>query len=130
MNDLTPETPTKFVFDWQDAPEGFMKWFLPTVMVDVSREQMDELAGVTSLWRRVHLQVLINGVEVNAGHFLESVERSMNHQAALAARKLLDSVGGLDALEERIGEIRTHLVEQFEVALRERGIELPEREEW
>jgi hypothetical protein len=118
----------RFVFDWAAQTEGFLKWFVPTVIAEIADAPFKELGERTSAWSDVQVQILINGIEVNAGHFLESVERNMEHHAKQAAREMLDEVGGLDALEERIGEIRTHLMGQFEAALRERGIELPERE--
>lgn len=128
MTDLTKPAP--FVYDWVAAPEGFRKWFLPTVMAGDMDGLMVTLGERTAGWSDVRVQILINGIEVNAGHFLESVERNMDLAALREARRMLDEVGGLDQLEERIREIRTHLMDQFEAALRERGIELPDRDEW
>lgn len=124
--------PEPFVFDWHAnrAEGGFLKWLLPTVMVGLPQTQFDELSERTKGFTEVRVQVLINGIEANAEHFLEGVERNMEHHAREAARQMLDEVGGLEALNERIGEIRNHLITQVEDALRERGIELPSREEW
>lgn len=124
------KTVQPFVFDWKREPESFLKWLLPTVMVGVSSEQMAELADATKEWSEVRVQVLINGVEVNAQQFFEGVERNMDDRARRAAKDMLDEVGGFDALEERIREIRAHLIAKTEEALRERGIELPEEGSW
>lgn len=123
-------TAQAFTFSWREQPEGFLKWFLPTVMSSISKEQMDDLSNRTSHFGDVRVQILINGVEVNAENFLHSVERHMDIGTRDEARRMLDEVGGLDALEERIGEIRSRLITQVESALRERGIELPDRDEW
>ncbi len=119
----------KFVFDWHAHSGKFLDWFLPTVLAGASNEQMERLSENTEKFSEVQLQVLVNGEEVNAENFLQSVERNMEHIAISEAKRMLDSVGGLDALEERIAEIRSHLIEQVEDTLRKRGIELPTRED-
>jgi hypothetical protein len=127
---MSGQKPTKFVFDWHAHGGAFLDWFLPTVLVGMSNEEMERLAEETKKFSKVHLQVLVNGNEVNAVHFLQSVERNMEDMTCREARRMLDDAGGLEALEERIGEIRSHLIEQVEAALRARGIELPARDEW
>lgn len=129
---MSADTTEPFVFDWHSERNegGFLKWFLPTVMVGLPQARFDELSEQTSGFTEIQVQVLINGVEVNAEHFLQGVERNMESHARDEARRMLDEVGGLNALEERIGEIRSHLIAQVEKALSERGIELPSREEW
>jgi hypothetical protein len=121
----------QFVFDWHAERNegGFLKWFLPTVMVGLSQTRVDELSERTHGFTDVQVQVLINGAEVNAEHFLQGVERNLEATARDEARRMLNEVGGLDALEERIAEIRNHLITQVENALSERGIELPSRED-
>ena len=128
---MSPDAPKPFVFDWHAERNegGFLKWFLPTVMVGLSQARFDELSERTSGFTEVQVQVLVNGVEVNAEHFLQGVERNLEATARDEARRMLDEVGGLGALEERIGEIRDHLITQVENALSERGIELPSRED-
>lgn len=115
-----------FVFDWAKEPEGFLKWFLPTLLAgEPLDEHMDELTKRTKKFSDVQVRVLINGLEVDAGHFLDGVERNMEHHATKEARRMLDEVGGMGDLEERISAIRDVLVGEFEKALRDRGIELP-----
>lgn len=115
-----------FVFDWANEPEGFLKWFLPTVLSgEPLDEHMDELTARTKKFSDVRVRVLINGFEVDAKSFLTGVENNIEYLAGKQARRMLDEVGGLDDLEERIASIRTLLVRQFEQALAARGIELP-----
>lgn len=120
-------TGKKFVFDWQkEGRNSFLHWFLPTVMVGThDNGVMDELSEKTDKFTDVHLQILINGVEVNAEHFLESVEANIKAGAKDEARRMLDDVGGLDQLEDRINLIRQPLINKVENALAEMGIELP-----
>lgn len=122
----TEKTVTPFTFNWAAEPEGFLKWFLPTVLGGMLNDGfMEDLTQRTNTYKDVQVQVLINGLEVDAKHFLESVERNLELEAAKEARRMLNDVGGLEALEQRIGEIRAVLVAKVEEALAERGIELP-----
>lgn len=123
-------TGKKFVYDWAKEPHtSFLGWFLPTVMVDVDSDQQADLAKRTRRWTDVQVQVLINGVEVDARNFLDSVERNIEHCARNAARDMLNNVIRLDDLEDRVTQIRVALIEQVEAALREQGIELPDDED-
>jgi len=88
-------------------------------------EHMDELTERTKKFSDVQVRVLINGFEVDAKSFLAGVENNIEYLAGKQARRMLDEVGGLGDLEERIASIRTLLVREFEQALAARGIELP-----
>lgn len=67
-------------FNWQDAPEGFLRWLLPTVVGELATlpggpELYDRLTDATEAWTRVELGVTVNGVAVPTGELVVGLER-------------------------------------------------------
>jgi len=120
---------TEFRFDWQAAPEGFLKWLLPVLVANRRGEdQFDELSKITDKFTDVRLTIQVNGLEVDAENFLNGVEHNMEYYAKVEARRLLDEVGRFDDLEDLLASAKRTVMQDVEQRLSAAGIELPDRE--
>lgn len=79
---------TTFTFNWHDLDahsdysyESFVSWFLVHLAVPTEDQELtswyDDLSEKTNQFQNVELKILINGVEGNAQHALESIHRNM-----------------------------------------------------
>lgn len=115
-----------FVYDWQNEPEGFKKWLLPTVLGDVIQDDavIDDLLTRTDNWHNVRFVVVVNGIEVDAERFLNVLERTIEWSAEKAARRRVDAIRDLTALREVVDRVTAQLEDAVSTVAAEHGIEL------
>jgi len=121
-----------FRFNWQDkynSSDTFLKWLLPTVLAGVDRETMDALSESTDLWTEVELGVTVNGVEVDARHFIESLEKNLTRMSNKAARHLVHGHLSLSLLIEDVAQLELNLRNHIRVWARQHGIDIDEHDD-
>lgn len=120
----------EFKFNWQEEPDGFLKWFvvtiLPTSGPSDSGKVISQLSELTDHFQNVELAVLLNGVKMDTEKFINSVQRNMEHYARQEAVRMLHEVGGFSEVQEQLDVLRLHFINEVEGTLRRYGIELPE----
>jgi hypothetical protein len=121
---------TVFTFDWQAEPEGFKKWLVPTLLGDVIRD--DDLRELmrrrSGNWRKVELDVRVNGVPVDGERFLARLEHAIHDSAERAAARRVDEVRDLTRLRDVVEEVADQLRSAVETIAYQNGIELRDRD--
>lgn len=126
---MAKNDPKVFTFNWHEEYEkdrdSFLSWLWPSLMVDADFEKMMEL---TEKGKKIHLRIFANDQEVNAKHFLDSLEK--NYELAISRRAAtLAKEAGLDNLTEMIAEIEKAIRKRIESEFEKIGITI-ERDEY
>lgn len=123
--------PEPFRFDWQDLPEDeFLKWLVPTLLAYAGGDTVKLLGELTNQWRDVQLGVTINGVEVDAKHFVASLQRNLTRLTEDAARDLLNDRCGLREVTELLVDLERGVKRQVRDRARQLGVSLDDGDEW
>lgn len=120
--------PGPFVFDWAAQPHSsFLHWMLPHLLPDGQQPDIVErISEASKKLSEIELTVLVNGIEMNAERFMESVDRNMRFHASREARRMVDEFGGLPELEDTLRQVGRSVRRAVEQRMAEAGIELPD----
>lgn len=122
---MASDEPQPYRFDWQMASdEDFVKWLVPTLLVGTDKATMEQISELSAGWTRVELEVSINGVVVDARHFIESIERNLTSITTDAASELLYGQCSLHAITEMISDLERSLRREVERRARKLGVEI------
>ena len=116
---------TEYRYNWQAEPEGFLKWFLPTVVSAQNQAKFEELSEATDRFHDVRVTIQINGIEVDARKFFEGCERTLEASARAEARDMLNELGDFEEVYDVLRDLRVHLRAEILNRLSRAGIELP-----
>jgi hypothetical protein len=121
-------TDGSFTFNWQDEPEGFKKWLILTLLVDVIRDDavFEELRVRSDGFRRAELRVELNGHVVDARRFFDVLESVIRHESFEAAQRRIGQIAELRDLRNAIDDVIDQLHERVSRIAHEHGIELQE----
>ena len=114
-----------FKFDWQARNEDFVKWMFVHLIADQRKvDNFDELSNATKGFTNVEITMQVNGVEVNAQNFIESVEEAYKQHAERAAKQMVDdAIPDLWDLREAVDDAQHALTRKLREAMRENGVE-------
>lgn len=115
-----------FTFNWhEEERDSFLQYVWITLMQDLD---FQELMGLTDGGKKITLQVIANGKEVNARNFFDGLtanfDISVNNKAAELARE-----AGLSELEAKIYKIQKEITKTLEAKLEAIGVKIP-KDEW
>lgn len=114
------------MFNYHDRSDEFIGWALVSLLAGT--DKFDELSEKTDKWDNVDLKVIINGVEIDTEHFMESIEGQMKWWAEKKAARMMEDV--MDGVREEVDKVEEVLKEAstfIKVKLQnELGIEFPE----
>lgn len=115
-----------FTFDWQAAPEGFLKWMLTCLVRD---HDIEGLGEATDKFTKCELTIQVNGVPVNAENFIEGVERNMDYYTEREAKKLVASLPRLDKIRDDLEDAERAMRGALREGLAQAGIHM-EEDDW
>jgi hypothetical protein len=115
---------TGFTYDWQQQEEGFLKWFLPTLVTTMDSEVFNRLSEATDKFTNVTLTIQVNGVDVPVENFLSGVESNMTYYANKEAGRLVTSIPRLERLRELMDDADYALRERLTQIMAEAGVDL------
>ena len=75
-------------FNWQEEnhnPRSFLGWMMPAIMVGNDFDAMPE--GWTEA---VEIEIIVNGVPVDASHMIESLEKNYDYSVLKEAERMLN----------------------------------------
>lgn len=113
---------TELRFSWPTEKNQFLRWLMPTVLAGLPREEFERITELTDRWSDVRLTIAVNGVQVDAGRFVESVKMNMDRGVADEAAKILLERTSIEAFDKAVLTARRALVDQLTAA----GLELCE----
>jgi hypothetical protein len=118
-----------FQFDWQARGEDFVKWMFVHLIaekhgVDHSPKiDFEELSDATNGFRNVQLTMQVNGIEVNAQNFIESVENAIKQYAEQAAQQIVaESIPDLEELQDTVYHAQKAIADRLKNSLKSAGI--------
>jgi hypothetical protein len=115
---------TGFTYDWQQQPDNFLKWLLPTLISAGDREMFECLSEATDKFTNVTLTIQVNGVNVPVENFLSGVESNMTYYANKEAARLVTSIPRLERLREAMDDADHALRERLVQIMAEAGVDL------
>lgn len=136
MTDETKTTdPTTFTFNWHDLDghsnysfESFVSWFLVHLVVPTESHERtswyDDLSAKTNGFQNVELKILINGVEGNVQHALESIHHNMVRYAQDAAVAELRKIEEFNNLKRAVRALEGAVRDRLESVARDFGLNL------
>ena len=120
----------KHTFDWHKEPEGFLKWMLTHVAAASKDDELfDELSDASDQFTNVELQILVNGVEVDAKGFVERIEWAMDRGVEDEAKRLVRDMHRLGDLKDAVHDFERGIKNKMREFARDQGIEL-DTEDW
>jgi len=120
---MSDATENPFKFNWHHSANEFLRWLLPTLLVG-NDAQLKELAEKTNRWSNVELTVLINDVAVDATHFIEGLQRTIDVTAQDAARKFVTETLNLNSVVESLENFGHAIQREINDRARELGVDL------
>lgn len=117
-----------FQFSWQGRDEDFVKWMFVHLIADMRDDDLEspfeQLSEATDGFTNVKLTMQVNGIEVNAQNFIESVERALENYSQTEARRMLsDVMPNLNDLEDVVSTANKLIEEKLRDVLESGGIE-------
>lgn len=146
MSEETETTdPTTYKFNWHDLDrinwsgtdnehfDEFLSWFLVHLVVPTDENERtswyDDLSERTDKFQNVELKILINGVEGNVRHMLESLHANMVTVAQRAAVDELRATGELRNLKRSMRALEGAVIDRLESVARGFGLTLSKENE-
>jgi hypothetical protein len=145
MSEEQTTDPTTFKFDWHALDrinwsgtdnehfDEFLSWFLVHLVVPTEEHERtdwyDELSEKTNKFHNVELRILINGVEGNVQHMLESLHANMVSVAQRAAVDELRATSELRNLKRSMRALEGAVIDRLETVARGFGLTLREDED-
>jgi hypothetical protein len=120
---MSDATENPFKFNWHHSANEFLRWLLPTLLVG-NDAQLKELAEKTNRWSNVELTVLINDVAVDATHFIEGLQRTIDVTTQDAARKFVTETLNLNSVVESLENFGHAIQREINDRARELGVDL------
>lgn len=122
-------------FDWHNEPEGFFKWLLPHILVSKNHDLIDELSDKTDKFTDVQLTIQVNGVELDAQHFMDAflawTESGIkNFAKEMVQEPLSELVPDLQQLQETVQNAERAIRNEIQKKLKAAGIEINLDEEY
>lgn len=118
-----------FQFDWQKRNEDFVKWMFVHLVADQRSgdPKFEKLSEATNHFTEVKLTIQVNGIEVNAQNFIESVQNAYTQHAENAARQLVEeTIPDFYELREAVDTAQRALTEKLRTAMESAGVHWPE----
>jgi len=120
---MSDATENPFKFNWHHSANEFLRWLLPTLLVG-NDAQLKELAEKTNRWSNVELTVLINDVAVDATHFIEGLQRTIDVTAQDAARKFVTETLNLNSVVKSLENFGHAIQREINDRAHELGVDL------
>lgn len=113
-------------FDWQKRDEDFVKWMFVHLIADKRQEdpRFETLSSATKGFTDVQITMQVNGIEVNAQNFIESVENAYRQHAERTAKDLVRDMPRMQELEDVLAEAQRQAKSAIEEAFARAGIDL------
>lgn len=143
--EIQTDDPTTFKFNWHDLDrinwsgvdnehfDEFLSWFLVHLVVPTEANERtswyDELSEKTNKFQDVELKILINGVEGNVRHMLESLHANMVAVAQRAAVEELRATSDLRNLRRSMRALEGAVIDRLETVARGFGLTLSKEDE-
>jgi hypothetical protein len=135
MSEEQTDDPTTFTFNWHDLDahdnysfESFVSWFLVHLVVPTEDQERtswyDDLSARTDKFQNVELKILINGVEGNTRHALESIHHNMVRYAQDAAVEELRKIEEFNNLKRAMRALEGAVRDRLESVARGFGLTL------
>lgn len=104
-----------FKFDWHARDEDFVKWlFVHLIANKTGTDQFDQLSAATDKFTNVKLTMQVNGIELDAQRFIESVEDAYRQHAENTAKRMVDeAIPDLYQLTDAVETAQQALTENF-----------------
>ncbi len=115
-----------FQFDWQARGEDFVKWMFVHLIADQrdADPQFERLSEATDKFTNVKLTMQVNGIEVNAKNFIESVEFAYKQHAENTAKEIVaEAIPDLSELQDAVFEAQRALEKKLRESMRNVGVE-------
>lgn len=136
---------TKFTFNWHNLDrvnwsssndhggfDEFLSWFLVHLVVPTDENERtswyDELSERTGKFSNVELKIIVNGVEGNVRHVLESIHANMVRHARNAAVEELRSSSEFRSMKRMLRALEGAVVDRAEQVARGFGLTLHDEE--
>lgn len=120
-------TEKSFTFDWHaDGTSEFLKFIWISLMTG---SEFQDLMERTGKGHSITLQVFANGVEVNAAHLMEGLERNFEYSVKGEVAKKVSEIR-LEELAETIYALEKQIQTEIKNRFKQIGIELRSDEDW
>lgn len=115
-----------FQFDWQNRKEDFVKWMFVHLIADKRQEdpKFEKLSVATNGFTDVNITMQVNGIEVDAKNFIESVEYAYKSHAENTAKEIVaEAIPDLSDLQDAVFEAQRALEKKLRESMRSVGVE-------
>lgn len=117
-------------FSWHDLPEGFLKWMIVNLMPKwnkIDNELWEQIKVATEKHTNIVLTIQINGIEVDAMKFVDSVKYNMDRAVVREAQRIVEEETVFNEITSALYDLEKTVKGHLRYELRKAGIELLDR---